>query len=149
MSKFVKSLIIATSIAGVSLSSVATSQAHDIHKRHHHRHVTKKHNSNDAVVWGIIGLAAGAIIANSANNHRKQRTYRQPQQTHNYVGKNHYPQAPTPRYRSNNRRSHTSVSYEPWSQNWYNYCAGKYRSFNANKGTYRGYDGKDHFCVAK
>jgi len=37
---------------------------------------------------------------------------------------------------------------EPWTQSWFNYCSDQYRSFNASTGTYRGYDGRDHFCVA-
>ncbi|ENR10356.1 hypothetical protein C068_01349 [Brucella sp. UK38/05] len=31
---------------------------------------------------------------------------------------------------------------------WYQYCSGRYRSFNPKTGTYRGYDGRDHFCTA-
>mmetsp|Transcript_8604 Transcript_8604/g.11227 ORF Transcript_8604/g.11227 Transcript_8604/m.11227 type:complete len:151 (-) Transcript_8604:269-721(-) len=143
MSKIVKSFIIAASIASVTLSTTATVQAHDFHKRHHHKHIVKKKN-NDAVVWGIIGLAAGAIIANSANNHRKTRVYQQPVPQTRYPGANHYPPAPGKHYQT---RSY--VSYEPWSQGWYNYCSQKYRSFNPKKGTFRGYDGKDHFCVVK
>lgn len=41
------------------------------------------------------------------------------------------------------------LSYEPWTQQWQNYCSKKYRSFNPNTGTFRGYDGLNHFCVAK
>ncbi len=144
MSKIVKSFIIAASIASVSFSTTAPVQAHDIYTKHHHRHVVKKRHHNDAVVWGIIGLAAGAIIANSANNHRKSHVYRQPVPQTVYPGANHYPAAPKKHY-----RTHSYVSYEPWSQGWYNYCSQKYRSFNPNKGTFRGYDGKDHFCVVK
>jgi hypothetical protein len=29
---------------------------------------------------------------------------------------------------------------------WYEYCSSKYRSFNANTGTYTGYDGLTHYC---
>ena len=42
-----------------------------------------------------------------------------------------------------------TVSLEPWSQGWYQYCNQKFRSFNPKTGTYRGYDGLDHFCVPK
>lgn len=42
-----------------------------------------------------------------------------------------------------------SASFEPWTQKWQNYCSNKYRSFNPNTGTFRGYDGLNHFCVAK
>lgn len=40
-----------------------------------------------------------------------------------------------------------SGSLQPWTRAWYNYCDNKYRSFNPRTGTYRGYDGQDHFCV--
>jgi hypothetical protein len=40
------------------------------------------------------------------------------------------------------------AGFEPWSRSWYNYCSDRYRSFNPNTGTYRGYDGRDHFCTA-
>ncbi len=40
-----------------------------------------------------------------------------------------------------------TVSLEPWSQGWYDYCGQKYRSFNPQRGTFRGFDGQDHFCV--
>lgn len=42
-----------------------------------------------------------------------------------------------------------SASFEPWTQQWQNYCSNRYRSFNPNTGTFRGYDGLNHFCVAK
>ncbi len=38
---------------------------------------------------------------------------------------------------------------EPWSPQWYSYCRAKFGSFNETSGTYLGYDGKRHFCVAK
>lgn len=42
-----------------------------------------------------------------------------------------------------------SINLEPWTPQWQNYCNNKYRSFNPNTGTFRGYDGLNHFCVAK
>jgi hypothetical protein len=38
---------------------------------------------------------------------------------------------------------------EPWSPAWYDYCRSTFRSFDPNKGTYLGFDGKHHFCVVK
>ncbi len=37
----------------------------------------------------------------------------------------------------------------PWTPAWYNWCESSYRSFNPRTGTFRGYDGRDHFCVAR
>ena len=42
-----------------------------------------------------------------------------------------------------------TVTLEPWTPGWYDYCSSKYRSFNPKRGTFLGYDGKHHFCVAK
>ena len=103
--------------------------AHDRYRwdrpRRQHRH----HDNNDAIVLGIIGLGAAAIIggaiANSNNNPRV--IYRQPV-------------AP---------RAVRGGRYEPWSRSWFQYCSNKFRSFNASTGTYRGYDGRDHFCAAR
>ncbi|MGU3575815.1 BA14K family protein [Brucellaceae bacterium C25G] len=104
----------------------------------------RKRDRSDAIAAGVIGLAAGAIIAGalsqpSAPNYAppppQPRVYYPPQQTYNA-----YPSAPAPvQYRG---------GAQPWSQAWYNYCSQKFRSFNPKTGTYRGYDGANHFCVA-
>lgn len=92
-----------------------------------HRNYDYGHG-NDALILGIIGLGAGAIIGGAiANSHNPRVIYRQPS-------------AP---------RVISGGDYEPWSRSWYRYCANKYRSFNASTGTYRGYDGRDHFCVVR
>jgi hypothetical protein len=33
-----------------------------------------------------------------------------------------------------------------WSPEWYDYCNGKYKSFDAKSGYFTGYDGVQHFC---
>lgn len=90
--------------------------------RRHHR------DNSDAIVLGIIGLGAAAIIGGAIANSNNPRVI--------------YRDRPAPRVISGG-------DYEPWSRSWYRYCANKYRSFNASTGTYRGYDGRDHFCVAR
>ncbi len=45
-------------------------------------------------------------------------------------------------------RQQVSYSVEPWTREWFRYCSQRYRSFNPDTGTYRGYDSRDHFCVA-
>ena len=35
---------------------------------------------------------------------------------------------------------------EPWSDEWYDYCASKYRSFNPDTGRYLAYSGKYKMC---
>lgn len=43
-------------------------------------------------------------------------------------------------------REETEADLEPWSKEWFGWCVKRYRSFNPETGTYRGYDGADHFC---
>jgi len=98
------------------------------HLRRDHRRIERRHNNNDALVLGIIGLGAAAIIGGAiANSNNPPVIYQQPS---------------APRAVSGGR-------YEPWSNSWFQYCSNKYRSFNASTGTYRGYDGRDHFCVVQ
>lgn len=97
--------------------------------RRGHRRDRGRNRDRDAIVLGIIGLGAAAVIggaiANSHNNNPRV-IYQQP----------------------SHPRAVRGGSYEPWSQSWFRFCSNKYRSFNASTGTFRGYDGRDHFCVA-
>lgn len=115
--------------------------------RHHwnrprpHYDRPRKRDRSDAIAAGVIGLAAGAIIAgalaqpSTPTYAAPPRVYYPPQPAYNT-----YPSAPaTVKYRG---------GAQPWSKAWYNYCSQKFRSFNPKTGTYRGYDGADHFCVA-
>jgi len=101
------------------------------HKNYSHdRDRSYNHGRNsDALVLGIIGLGAAAIIGGAIANSNSPRVI--------------YQQPAAPRATSG------GGSYEPWSRSWFRYCANKYRSFKASTGTYRGYDGRDHFCVAR
>ena len=40
------------------------------------------------------------------------------------------------------------AALEPWSPEWFRYCGDRYRSFDPDTGTFIGYDGEAHFCVA-
>ncbi len=94
----------------------------------HHKHYRHHHDNSDAIALGIIGLGAAAIIGGAIANSNQPRVI--------------YRDRSAPRVISGG-------DYEPWSRSWYRYCANKYRSFNASTGTYRGYDGRDHFCVVR
>jgi len=39
-----------------------------------------------------------------------------------------------------------SVAPEAWTQDWYNYCSSKYRSFNPSTGYFTTYSGEQKFC---
>lgn len=68
---------------------------------------------------GAIGFAAGAIVGGALAQPR-------------------YYYAPAPRT--------VYVGVRPWSRRWYEYCADRYRSFDARSGTFLGHDGRRHFC---
>lgn len=105
---------------------------------------------DDALGIAILGVVGGVIIGSALNQNRQQHVVRQPQyqpqyKPRHYQNTRQFPPAP----RRNEPRVITlNGSLEPWTASWYNYCDDRYRSFNPKTGTYRGYDGKDHFCVA-
>lgn len=158
--KALKNTIAAIAVGSTAILPMTTSaQAHDRHYAHIHKHgpvvkcgprnnycrpvVRKKvRSNNDAAAAAIIAGVGGLIIGSAIANSNKQRRYVTPRPTYNH---NTYPAAPAPVQ----RKTVTYSSLEPWSQGWYQYCDNRYRSFNAKTGTYRGYDGRDHFCVPK
>ena len=141
-------------------------RAYNQKRRHHVRR--KKSNKGDLIAAGVIGLALGAIIASEANKNKRPayKSYNRPapQPTYQYdqygqpyraqrVPLDHYgsPISQTPR-RYNEPEVITyrdSASLEPWTPGWREWCSNRYRSFNQQTGTFRGYDGFDHFCVPK
>lgn len=159
MNKFIKAAVLATAtLATVSAPiTMAVADSRD-YRRGHNKHWSRpapayqgwnrpgrgrpiykhKHrrSNGDALAAGVIGLAAGALIA-GALSQPSQPTYIAPEPGYN-PPVNYYP-APPANYKG---------SAQPWTKAWYNYCTSKFRSFNPQTGTYRGYDGQDHFCVA-
>lgn len=80
-------------------------------------------NGLNALGAGIIGLGVGAVIGSALT---PREVYVAP--------------PPRPVYRR--------AGYRPpaWSEEWYNYCYARYRSFNPRTGTFIGYDGYERFC---
>ena len=148
MNKFVKSAI--AMVAGLSSVCVplATANAGDWFYDEDgvivERHIVRRHHRNDdALAAGIIGLAAGAIII-GALNQRPAPVYR-PRPVYQQPIYDTYPDAPLPPRQT--RVIRYSDQVEPWTRDWVRYCSNRYRSFNATTGTYRGYDGRNHFCT--
>lgn len=129
---------------------------------------SKKANKGDLIAAGVIGLALGAIIASEANKDKRpahtsyhrpapQPSYQYDNYGQPYAGQripldrygNPVSQAPT-RYEQPEVITYQgSASLEPWTPGWREWCSNRYRSFNAQTGTFRGYDGLDHFCLPK
>lgn len=82
-----------------------------------HRHHHHGWGGNAAAA-GAFGFAAGAIVGGALAQPR------------------YYAPAPRP----------VRAGLRPWSRSWYEYCANRYRSFDARTGTFVGYDGRRHFC---
>ncbi|MGL4490305.1 MAG: BA14K family protein [Rhizobiaceae bacterium] len=149
MNRFVKSAVAAIAGLASTIVPMANANAGDWYYDEDgilvERHVVvrHRHNNDDAVAAGIIGLAAGALIvgaiSESRRDYRPRRVYRQ------VPAYDAYPDAPPP------PREPYVVQYneqvEPWSREWYRYCSNRYRSFNPETGTFRGYDGRTRFCV--
>ncbi len=80
-----------------------------------------------------------AIVAGALSNANPPPVYE------TYPAPNAYPPAPS----GGPKVITYASSLEPWTRGWYEWCDDRYRSFNPQTGTYRGYDGLDHFCVPK
>lgn len=107
-------------------------------------------NRNAAIAAGIVGLAAGAIIANEFGRNRRAA---QPQ----IVGTPRF-QEPIPVRRiervplSQLQGQQRTVNYnrggDGWigSGEWLRYCTAKYRSFNPSTGRFLSYSGQYKLC---
>ena len=101
-------------------------------------------NLETAIIAGVAGLAIGAIIAGSQSQPRE--IIAQPKPRVRPLPRNAFPDAPT-NYQP--RVITYEGAFEPWTQNWADWCTNRYRSFNISNGTYTGYDGVRRFCQVK
>ncbi|MHC5307853.1 BA14K family protein [Bartonella sp. LJL80] len=147
MNKFTKMAVLSTVAAATLIAPIVGASARDRYYDRwdgpryydHHRH----HRGNgNAVAAGVVGLAAGAIIGSALSQPAQPQVIYQapppPPPAYYPAAPAYYPPAPAA-YRP---------VYQPWTPAWHQYCSSKYRSFNPQTGTYRGYDGMDHFCNA-
>ncbi len=146
MNNIIKTLVLTVAVAATTLTATAGMvEARDRrwsdgdYRGRYDRH--RDYRGRDAVIGGAFGLATGLIvgsaIANSQPRYEERRVYVEP---------DYYPEPmPEPRVIY---RPVAAPSFEPWTQSWYDYCSRRYRSFNPNSGTFTGYDGLSHFCVA-
>ncbi|MDI6027138.1 BA14K family protein [Corticibacterium sp. UT-5YL-CI-8] len=158
MNRFLKTAVLGTAVAASTLTALSAAYAGDGWRRHYrdydrpryeYRH---RNNGGDALAAGVLGLAAGALIVGALNNQRapdpdyydpplRRSPMERPAPVRNY-----YPVAPEPGYSGGYANYRPSI--EPWTPEWYAYCQDRYRSFQPRSGTFTGYDGQQHFCVA-
>ena len=137
MNRIFKTAIMGAALAATTLATLPAANADDW--RHRHRH----HNG-DAIAAGVVGLAAGALIAGALSNP-------QPRYNSNYDYDDDYEYRevrPFRRYYAQPRVVYADRYAEPWTRAWYEYCSDRYRTFNSRTGTFTGNDGDQHFCVA-
>ncbi len=140
MAKFATKLAALALSGAVAVTAFAPAAQADHRWRHRH-----DRDVGAAIALGAGALALGAIIANS-NNDRQRVIYRDDDGYRDYrprrVHRVHRVyEEPRVRYRDYG-------GLEPWTDAWYDYCSDRYRSFNPRTGTFIGYDGGEHFCVA-
>lgn len=87
-----------------------------------------------AVAAGVAGLVIGGIIASQNRPQRGYRTYEEP-----------YQQPYRPVYQEQ-EYVQQGYGFAPWTQEWYDYCAQRYRSFDPRSGTFVSYDGRRYMC---
>ena len=134
MNRILKGAIMSVALGATTLATLPAANAdgwRHYHRSYHHNY----DNGGAAVAAGIAGLAAGALIGGALSRPAPS-----------------YYEYDEPRYVVRPVRRYGRVSYaggiEPWTRDWYEYCSDRYRSFNARTGTFTGYDGERHFCVA-
>lgn len=159
MNKLIKTIVLTGAVAATTLTAIPAANAGDRWRRHHDRdhgrHHSRSLNAGEIAAIGVFGLAAGVVASSIITNSNSPRNgdvligpidgdpaYQpgyQPGYQPDYDDK-YYPAPPTPH--------RNTYALEPWSRAWFDYCSDRYRSFNPRTGTYRGYDGRDHFCTA-
>ncbi|MEJ6783902.1 BA14K family protein [Aminobacter sp. Piv2-1] len=148
MNRIIKTIVLSAAVAATTLAALPAAQASDGWRHYKHR----RDNTGAIVAAGALGLIAGAVIAGNANRSRPvyddYYDYDYQPQPRRIYRQEYYRPAPQQRviYSENYGRGYSSV--EPWTPEWYEYCSDRYRSFKPRTGTFTGYDGQQHFCVA-
>lgn len=109
-----------------------------------HRH----HGGGDALAAGVAGLAVGMIAGAAIASPPQPRYYEYDRPVRYYEPPPRYYYRPAPRVYYRPAPVVYDTGLRPWTRSWYNYCANRYRTFDARSGTFVGYDGREHFCVA-
>ncbi len=139
----IKAAVLGLATFATVLPAFAPAEAGDWNRGYYRRdYGGRYHDNSDAWALGAAGLATGLIVggAIASQPRYQERVYIDPEPQY-------YQPAPVYR-RPRPVVVDNGYSLEPWSPAWYDYCANRYRSFNARTGTFRGYDGRDYFCQA-
>ena len=151
MNRIVRNLVLTAAVAASVLAPLASASAdewrhgRDRWDHRHYRHDGGGNNVGVAIGAGVVGLAVGALIANSANPADvDDRRY----EDRRYIDGDDYDRDAPRRPHVVTYGDNEAVGVEPWSRAWFRYCSERYRTFDSETGTFRGNDGRDHFCTA-
>ncbi len=156
MNAIFKPAVLSLAAVAIALTPVAQASAHERWKHYRQQHdyqpvVVRKNKTGELIAAGVVGLALGAIIVSAANQHNNN-DYRVHRPARPRPDRDYFP--PRPGYIDDDEPEiiydePEYVSAEPWTPQWYRYCESRYRSFDRYTGTFKGYDGKRHFCVVR
>ena len=139
------SLLRKMAVSGLIAATALTAMVPAVQAGERWRH---RDRGGELFAAGVLGLATGALIAGAAN--RPAPIYRE-----RYYDDGYYAPPPVVYHRpvrvyEQPRPVYVEryATFEPWTREWYRYCADRYRSFDASSGTFFGYDGVRRFCEA-
>lgn len=153
MNRFLKTSILSVAVAATTLTAALPVFAGERYYRE--GHVVRRNSDGDLLAAGVLGLAAGALVAGAlADSGPRDPVYRERVYDAPYVDDDYFPPQPGAEYEYAPEGAGYGTGYaygglEPWSPGWFRYCENRYRSFNPNTGTFVGYDGERHFCEAR
>ena len=121
-----------------------------------------------AIIAGAVGVTAGVLLgaalaqpSYAAPVYAEPEPYYEPDVVYveprphyrervRVIERHHVYESPAPRYRRYEepvyREVYNDYAPEPWTPDWYSYCASKYRSFDVNTGTFQPYNGPRQVC---
>jgi BA14K-like protein len=137
MNRFLKATVLSIAIAAMILTALAPADAHDHWRRHS--------DGGDVLAAGVLGLAVGAIAGSALADNPPYRPVYEAEPI--YVQPRPVIVRPRP-VRPYYTEYRDVGGLEPWSPAWFRWCGDTYRSFDPDTGTFVGYDGQQHFCVA-
>ncbi|MEO0637819.1 MAG: BA14K family protein [Pseudomonadota bacterium] len=111
-----------------------------------------RRNNNQAVIAaGIVGLAAGAIIANELGKNRQRQHgvhVSRPPSFEPPIPVRRVERVPLSQLRAQQTQVSHTGSTNGWigSSEWLRYCTAKYRSFNPSTGRFLSYSGQYKLC---
>lgn len=88
-----------------------------------------------ALIGGSVGALSGAVASSGERDRIYNRLYEDCMAGYSPEPARVYRESPD-----------YDVAPEPWTDEWYDYCRAKYRSFNANTGRYKTYSGRYRLC---